>query len=802
MPVNRRTRILLGIPGALVILLAAVGLFMRFQIRKSFPLTEGTIRLPELSAPVDVFRDSYGVPDIDAGNDHDLFVAFGYAQAQDRLWQMDMNRRIGMGRLSEIVGDATVPFDRMFRIVGIMRSAEEAERRLPPRLRERLQWYADGVNAYIREYRGRYPVEFDFLRYEPEPWRPLHSLVVCKLLAWELNLSWWTDLTYGALVERVGLDRTMEIYPGYPSDVPPEVPAEVWKGYAALRGSYLATARMYAEATGRASASGGSNAWAVAPSKSARASVILANDTHLQLQSPSQWHEVELRSPGLHVRGMAIVGVPAVVAGRNDRIAWGVTNVMADDADFYVERIDSTDSTKYRFGGASLPLIMLSEEIPVRGQEPVPLTIRLTRHGPIVTDIQTGLQKARSPYAASMRWTGADPDDPLEAFSAIERAGSWDEFAAALKLYPGPGQNFVYGDVDGNIGIWCAVKLPVRTWKASILPQPGWDAGAEWKGFVPFEKLPHLYNPPEGFIASANNKIADDSYPYHISDLWEDPSRIRRLRELLGAGKGGFTAEEFERMQSDRFSDNAREILPIILAAFKDSSLDLPEEERVFEYLRNWNFVFSREDIATTIYQELYVRLLHNIYADEMGDDLFHDWVILANVPIRVTTRLLKEGTSRWFDDVRTDSVETRDMIIRKSLRQAVAALEEERGLDMKLWRWGDLHTVTFRHFFGFRKPLDRIFNIGPYPWGGGSTALSSGEYSFNDPFSVTVGPSFRQIFDLGGGEIRSVLPGGESGQVFHPHYADQVELWLNGANRVNHWGVRPLQGQRLRLVP
>jgi penicillin amidase len=800
--VNRRWRIILGILGSLAILLVALVLFMRFQIRKSFPQTEGVISLPELSSPVEIYRDPYGVPSIEARNDHDLLVAYGYVQAQDRLWQMDMERRIGMGRLSEIVGEATLPFDRMFRIVGIRRAAEEVERKLPAHERERLQWFADGVNAFIRGSQGRYPVEFDFLRYDPEPWEPLHSLIVGKLLAWELNLSWWTDLTYGAMVEKVGLERAMEIYPGYPSDVAPEVPEAVRKGYAALRESYLATARLYAEATGRVSASGGSNAWAVAPAKSARGSVILANDTHLQLQSPSQWHEAELRTPDLHVRGMAIVGVPAIVAGRNDRIAWGITNVMADDADFYVERIDSTDSTKVQYGGASVPMTILQEEIRVRGEEPVPLAIRLTRHGPVVTDVRTDLQKVHAPYVASMRWTGADPDDQLAAFDGIDRAGSWDQFTAALRLYPGPGQNFVYGDVDGNIGYWCAAKLPIRSTKTTILPQPGWDPGAEWKGFIPFEQLPHLYNPPEGFIASANNRLVDDAYPYHISDLWEPPSRIRRLRELLGAGKGGFTAGDFERMESDRFSDNAQEVLPLVMAAFKDSALGLPEEERVFEYLRNWNFTFAPEDIATTIYQSFYVRLLHNTYADELGDDLFHDWVMLANVPIRVTTRLLREGTSRWFDDVRTGAVETRDDIIRKSLREAVVSLEDQFGLDMKLWRWGDIHTVTFRHFFGLRKPLDRIFNIGPFPCGGASTALCSGEYSFNDPYRVTVGPSFRQIFDLGDGEMRSVLPGGESGQVFHPHYADQTELWLHGANRVNRWGVQPLQGQRLRLVP
>ncbi len=800
---NRRTRIFIGTLGALAILLIAVALFMLYQVRKSFPQTSGSIRLAGLSAPAEVLRDAYGVPTIDARDEHDLLFALGYVHAQDRLWQMDMVRRFGEGRLSEILGEATIPFDRMFRIVGIRRAAEATEGRLSTQARERLQWYADGVNAYIRSHKGRYPIEFDLLQYDPEPWEPLHSIMVGKVLAWELNLSWWTDLTYGALIERVGLDRTMEIYPGYPATVLPEVPAEVWKGYAALRQSYLETVRQFAAATGLVATAGGSNAWAVAPAKTAGGAVILANDTHLQLQTPSQWYEVELRCPELHVRGMSVAGAPVVVAGRNDRIAWGVTNVMADDADFYIERIDSTDSTRYQYGNSWLPMTVLSEEIPVRGRvQTVPLTIRLTRHGPVVTDVQTPLRLSRVPYVASMRWTGNDPDDQLAAFEAIDKAGSWQEFTAALRQYPGPGQNFVYGDVGGNIGYWCALKLPDRGRRAALLPQPGWDPAADWKGYVPFERLPHLFNPPEGYIASANNKIVDDAYPYYISDLWEPSSRIQRLRDLLGAGKDGFTVDDFQRMQTDQFSMNAREVLPYILGAFKDSTLGLPEEERIFEYLRNWNFTFAREDIATTIYQEFYVRLLRNIYVDEMGEDIFHDWVTLVNVPIRVTTRLLSEGTSRWFDDVRTDAVETRDVIIRKSLREAVTALERQFGLDMKLWRWGDIHTVTLRHLFGVRKPLDKIFNIGPYPCAGGTTTLISGEYSFNDPYTVTVGPSFRQIFNLGSGEIRSVLPGGESGQVFHAHYADQTDLWLNGVNRATRWGAPPSTGQLLRLEP
>ncbi|HUI10704.1 MAG TPA: penicillin acylase family protein [Bacteroidota bacterium] len=788
---SRKTRIVAGTLGVLLVALLAAALFLRYQIRKSFPVTAGTIGVPGLGAPVSVRRDAFGVPSIRAYSEHDLMMAAGFVQAQDRLWQMDMARRAGEGRLSELFGSGTVPFDRMFRIIGIRRTAEQILSRMAPGSVDRLRWYADGVNAYISSARGRYPVEFDLLGYAPEPWTPLHSVIVGRLIAWELNLSWWTDVTYGSIAARIPLDRLLEIMPAYPADVPPTVPSSEWRPYAGVALPYLRVAQAYAAARGLSGLRGGSNAWAVAPRRSASGAAILANDTHLQLESPSRWYELELEMPGMRVRGMSMAGVPAVIAGRNDSIAWGITNVMADDADFYVEQLDSATGTKYLYNGSWHPFVKLAEEISVRGDTAVPLQVRLTGHGPVVTDIQTPLQEGRAPYVASMRWTGNEVDDQFLAFTLIDRARTPREFAAGVAEFAVPGQNFVYADVRGNIGYWCGVRLPIRAGRNSLLPLPGWDPSTEWRGFVPFGRLPHMLNPPAGYIASANNRIVDESYPYHISDLWEPPSRILRLDEALGKPGDVFSVQDFERLQLDTYSLYARDIVPYILEAFHDSAGALPMGGRVFEYLRNWHHRFDADDIATSIYQEFLVRLLRNTFADEMGDSLYHDWVILGNVPLRVMSRLLAEGNSPWFDDVRTPALETRDDIVRRSLREAIAALRESYGDDPRQWGWGKLHTVALRHPFGLRKPLDRIFNIGPFPAPGGSTALVSMEYDLNAPFAVTVGPSFRQIFDMRG-DYRSVLPSGESGQVFDVHYDDQTQLWLNGAYRTGVFGAAP----------
>lgn len=782
--VIRRSKAIIGILSVILVVAIAVALFLVYQVRKSFPETSGTIGVARLEDRVDVYRDDFGVPVIHAGSEHDLMMALGFVHAQDRLWQMDLGRRAGEGRLSEIFGEVTVPFDKMFRIVGIKRIAEDVERSMSEQSRHRLQSYTDGVNAYLDHHKGRHSVEFDMLNYEPEPWAPLHTLIIAQMMAWELNMSWWVDVTLGAVAERVGLEKALDVFPTYPTDVPPIVPRNPSRYVAGAGTEFLRVAQSYHEFFGHHGISGGSNAWVVSPKKSASGKVILGNDTHLHLQIPSKWYELHARAPGYDVGGMSIPGVPGVVIGHNPHIAWGVTNAMTDEADFYVEQIDSADTTRYWFDGRWVPMRFQEEEILVKDGSPVRFVVRSTHHGSVVTDIRTMLQKASPPFVATMRWTGAELCDRVEVFNKINRARNWQEFVGALKKFTGPGQNFVYGDKEGNIGYWCGVLLPLRGVQSSTLPLPGWDKSSEWKGFVPFEQLPHQYNPPEGYIATANNKIVDDSYPYRLSDLWEPPSRILRLREILG-NDDLFTVQDFERLQNDMFSWYFRDMMPVILDACTGTALGVPDESRVFEYLHNWNFVLSKEDIASAIVNELLTQLLKNIYLDEMGEDLLNDFVLLANIPLRVTARLIQDGSSSWFDDVNTPEQETRGEIIRKSLREAVLALRERMGPETKAWRWGDLHTVTLQHPFGLQKPLDKVFNVGPFPCGGGPTSLVSAEYSFNKPFEVTVAASFRVIVDFARPyETRSVLPSGQSGQVFHDHYNDQTQLWLNGAYR------------------
>ena len=762
-------------------------LFLRHLVTKSFPRQEGELVLSVLKAPVHVYRDEYGVPHIIAENEHDALVAEGFVHAQDRMWQMDVYRRAGEGRLSEILGTGALAYDKQLRTIGFKRIAERLEGSLRPESWQALQAYADGVNAYMESHRGKYPVEFDMLDYEPEPWTVPHSLQVARLMAWELCMGWWVDLTMGELMERSSLEKALEVFPPYPKDSPRLIP---WTSgpqkFALNTREFRSTDRALRKFLGVGMSHIGSNAWVISGAKTVSGFPLLANDPHLGLPSPSKWYQLHLSGGELNVIGVSIPGIPYVVLGRNEHVAWAFTNLMADDVDFYIEKVDTLHPDQYFSKGKWLDMELIHEEIPVRDSASVSWTVKLTHHGPIINDVHSSWFYQDSTTTAthppvSMRWTGFETTDELFAMLSLNRAKSWKEIRKALKDFEVPGQNVLFADREGNIGYQAAVRLPIRGKQNPTLPFPGWTGDFEWKGFVPFHRLPFLLNPPSGYLASANNKPVDDTYPYHISDLWEPPSRIVRLVELLESG-GPFSLQDVQRIQLDYVSPHARETVPYLLRAYAGETVQDSVLRTALSYLRNWEYNFRKEDVTTTIFNTFYVKLLWNTFRDEMGQDLFHDYIYLANVPIRVMSEMLKFEWSSWFDIVATEEVETRDVILRMSLEDALAELQGTVGTELKMWSWGDLHRVTFKHILGSKEPLDKIFNVGPFPVGGAGTTLNSGEYNLNSPFQMTVGPSFRHITDLSDSvSSLMVITSGQSGQPLHPHYDDFAPLWLNG---------------------
>ena len=386
-------------------------------------------------------------------------------------------------------------------------------------------------------------------------------------------------------------------------------------------------------------------------------------------------------------------------------------------------------------------------------------------------------------FPLTLRWTGYEMSDETQAMLLINKATNWNEFQEGLREFTVPAQNFIYADDQGNIGYWLAACVPIRKRLNPLTPSPGWTNDYDWTGFVPFEKLPHVFNPREEYLATANNKIVDDSYPYYLSDLWEPPSRVMRIEEILKR-KEKFSVEDFQSMQKDVVSPHARETVPFILRAFEGVSSTEDQVKTALTYLRNWDYALRKEDVASSIFNVFLQKLLYNIYHDEMGDELFNNYLLLSSVPYRVTSRLLRDSTdtSGWFDDTGTLEHETRDEIIRKSLTDAIADLRSRLGGELKTWQWGKIHQVTFEHLFGRIPGMSKVFNIGPFPTGGASTTINNGEYNLTKPFKQLVGSSARQLVDLSDStSLLVVITTGESGQPLHKHYDDQAQLWLNG---------------------
>jgi penicillin amidase len=781
---STRQKILIGVAATVLILLTVGAGVAYYLVTRSFPVNSGNVKVRGLQSGVQVFRDTYGVPHIYAASDHDGYFAVGYAHAQERLWQMDLVRRAGMGRLSEILGSSALPADKMFRTLGLWRLAKTNAGLLDPQVRSAVQAYADGVNAFIESHRGKYPIEFDMLGFEPEPWTIEQSIVIVRLMAWELNFSRWTDILMGVLVQKFGEERAREVFPNWPAGGPFILPKEGKKKGTVVFPTQLMQADMsYRKLIGIGDMSSGSNAWAIGGAKTVSGKPIVANDPHLMLMAPGRWYELHLNTPSVDVAGPSIAGVPFVVIGRNEHIAWGVTNAMMDDADYYVEEVDSVQyPTKYRFNDEWRPIIQYIDTIVVKDSPPIVYTSYWTHHGPIVNRIEANARF--SPQLISMRWTGNDPSDEAKTFYLINRARTWDDFKEALKSFGSPAQNFVYGDVEGNIGYYTGGRLPIRTVKPALVPLAGNTGQFEWKGYVPFEKMPQRYDPPEGIIVTANNKIIDDSYPYYISNTWEPPWRATRINEVLNS-QDKFSVEDVQRLQLDLVSLQARDLVPIILRAFDSVDVRNDDIKTALTYFRTWNFEMTRNDVATTLFEDFFVKAIHNTFDDEFGGQLIGLYDTLATMPMTIITELLQKDSSVWFDDITTPKTETRNEIIRKSLEDAVNDLKGLLGGELKEWQWGRLHKIEFKHVFSANSLLRPIFDVGPYPVGGSHSTIWKGDFSLNQPYSNTVGPSTRQIFDLADmNNTRAVTPPGESGQIFYKHYSDQVQLWLLGQYR------------------
>ncbi len=569
----RWLKITISIAVSFIVVLLVGGFIFYKMLTATLPEYSGELKYSGISQQIKIFRDSTAVPYIVAGDDKDAAFAMGFVHAQERIFSMDIIRRAGEGKLSEILGPKALPFDEMFRTVGIKRIAQNIYKELSPESKLLLKAYSDGVNFYLNKNKNSLPVEFDILGYTPQRWTPISSLVIIRMMGWELNIGWWSDVALSDLMATLGYEKVKEIMPEYPENAPYIIPPEI-KNHNRLAGDFFRTDREFMKFIGWTGSHKGSNNWIVNGKLSESGSPVIANDTHLALSAPCKWFAAVIKSKGWDAAGVTLPGAPVIVIGKNENISWAVTNIMEDDADFYSEKLDSTGKN-YLYNGQWHPLNIIKDTIKVKDSADVILNIKSTIHGPIISDVHPyGVllkDKTVLNSSISMHWLGSYPSDELLTFYKINKAANWNEFKAAFATYSLPGQNFIYGDRQGNIGYLFGAKLPIRASNSPSLIYDGTNGENNWKGFVPENELPSIYNPPEDFIASANNKT-EKNFKYYITNLWEPPSRIERITQLLSSKKK-YSADDFKKFQNDFISPYVDSISMYILNAFKNVNI-------------------------------------------------------------------------------------------------------------------------------------------------------------------------------------------------------------------------------------
>ena len=761
----------------LAAILVAAALFAAYAVWRTFPQESGAVRVPGHAAAIRIETDPHGVPTIRAQSIPDAMFGLGYVHAKDRLWQMEFQRRVGAGRLAEVLGEALLPADRFLRTVGFRRAAEASWKSLSPQAQGWIEAYASGINAYLSSSSAR-PIEFRLLRIAPEAWRPVDSLVWAKMMAWDLAGNAREEIRRARFAAAVGPEKAAELLPIAASE--PTILADgEWRAAAApaasadcvpLSGPWRALGEAFAtlDPLGFAEAEGrGSNSWVVAGSRTASGRPILANDPHLGLRVPSIWYLASIEAPGYSAAGATLPGVPGVIIGHNRRIAWGLTSMEPDVQDLFREEVDPHDASRYRHRGQWKPFDVRTETIPVRGRPAVSLTVRGSVHGPIVTGVLDGAEALGG--AVALCWTGLDDGDrTAEAFFAIATARDWNEFLAGARLLRAPPQNLVYADVEGHIGYTATGSIPIRPRSDGLLPVSG-TGEDDWTGMIPLDELPRVLDPARGFLVTANNRIVGDAYPHSFGLTWGEPFRARRITSLI-LESPVLDAERVRAMQLDRKSLQADELLPLLLDT-------VPRDDAArtaLDLLRGWNREMSPESIPASIYAAWYAELAR-MPEDELKA------VPRGRTRGRFLVNALRTQSS-WCDDVRTPRVETCADFRAAALSRAVAFLQRTLGTDPSRWRWDRLHHARFPHdVFDQVRLLRGVFDL-DVGQGGDSSTINVGAFSQDGAFDMTDGPSYRQVVDLAD-PARAQFAGttGQSGNVFDRRYRDLLPEWRAG---------------------
>jgi penicillin amidase len=768
-------KILIGL--LVVIILAIIGgyIYLRHLATRGIPDYNQNVKLKNIKETVTVYRDQYAVPHIYAKNEEDLYRAVGYVMSQDRLWQMDLMRRATTGRLAEIFGEDLLKTDQLMRSLRITEKSKLILSKSDGKMIKAGEAFADGVNQYIEKNKNQLPPEFSILGYEPEKWQVFHSANLVGYMAWDLTVPWNTEYLLYKLSKKVSPAKFKEMIPNlllHGTEIHPDFSLE--NSPLELRAGLLAETEKLAN-LGLVVFTG-SNNWAVSGKKSTIGKPILANDMHLGLFTPGIWYQMhQVVENQLDVTGVMLPGAPFIVAGHNENIAWGMTNVMVDDMDFYLETINPENPNQYRFNNQWHEMNIRTETFKTREGNTVKKELRFTHRGPVISGF-----KGNDKEVISMRWIGNEFSNELRTIYLLNRAKNWEDFRDAVKTFIAVSQNIVYADVDGNIGLQSCVGIPTRKTNGSFVV-PGDTDEYDWTGLVPFEELPYSFNPESGHVSSANNKIVKDDYPYYVSHWFAMPDRIDRIREMLEE-KSKLSIEDIKKMHGDFKSKHVERYLDDILEIVRQMKDINALEKQALHLLSHWDRVLSKESTAATVFEYLYMVMVKKLVKDELGEKLYREYLGNKTLIRNLVANTWKNKNSDWCDDINTEARETFDRWIQASFKETIGKLQADLGDNPGNWQWGKIHQLILGHPLGRVKLLDKLFhfNRGPFGVGGSFHTVCPYSYSFRNPFISDYGASHRHIYSTANwDESQTVIPTGISGIPASPYYCDQTKLYI-----------------------
>lgn len=766
--------------------------------------------MPDLTLAADgqhgkirITRDEHGVPHIVAASERDVFFAMGYAHAQDRAWQLEISKRFAQGRLSELLGKGALDGDILMRTLNLHEAAAQAWPALSSEAKASLEAYAAGVNAWY-DAGHVLPPEFLLTGAKPQKWMPVDSLAVIKVFALGLAGNYEGEIERYVAEQALDANQLATFFPHSPAERAPAARSaaargDAVKGMIALSQLNETMRRDY----GIGGRYVGSNAWAVSGKLTRDGTSILANDPHLGMQIPSLWYPVRMAGGRLQVAGMTIVGLPVVVFGQNGKIAWGGTNMMADVQDLFVEQTDSANPTRYRAGSDWKEYATREELIEVRPEfpaflrskpEPVRIRVRSSEHGPIISDVVDGIKE---PLA--LAWVGLAPGDKTyDSFLQLNYAADWTQFRAALKDYRAPALNLLYADAAGNIGYQGIGGIPLRARAQG--PVPGWGREYQWTGYIPFDQMPTVYNPPDGYIASANDNMAGPDYPYFISDNWAPSGRIERIKQLIAAQarSGRLTQAQMQAMQADTVSLPARKMLAVLNGYTPRGQ----RQTQALGYLRRWNGDMAADSVAATVFQAWMSAARENLFTDalklgwgEQNPNVYADR-LKERVSLDTLADIFSASAGPWCSNVPATTGKQCSAVLDQSLNDALDRLTKLAGSDMASWQWGEVHQSVYGHTpFSRGNFLRNLFErrIG----NGGSTDtvnVANARYSLEWGYEQDLGAGFRQVMQLGPRRTshQYMNSTGASGNIFSQHYADMIYPF----NRVQFYGLSTSSAQ------